>query len=248
MRQQAGLTELARVLGRHHNWQYRMYGQMWGRARQFWTGPKWIRVTGDVDAPQYIRVNEPVGAAPQTDPATGQTVLVPQFRNHIAKMDVDIVLDDVPSTATLQQEIFEALTQLAQVYGAQNVPFELILEASSIPEKRKLIQKLRQYQAQNAPAQQAAAALTQAEGQARVAKLQSEAANNQASNAETMADVELKKAQAGLTEVQTVTAALDAHMKVDSAAQLPSGYVLDGSGKPVPIVPPTQTGADSSQP
>lgn len=247
MRQQAGLTELARVLGRHHNWQYRMYGQMWGRARQFWTGPKWVRVTGDVDAPQYIRVNEPIGAAPQTDPATGQTVLVPQFRNHIAKMDVDIVLDDVPSTATLQQEIFEALTQLAQVYGAQNVPFELILEASSIPEKRKLIQKLRQYQAQNAPAQQAAQQLTQAEGQARVAKLQSEAANNQASNAETMADVELKKAQAGLTEVQTVTAAMDAHMRVDAQAQLPPGYVLDGSGKPTPIVPPQDSAPQSPQ-
>lgn len=251
LRQQAGMTELARVLGRHTDWQHRMYSQMWGRARQFYTGPKWIRVTNDVDAPQYIRINEP-GPAVQgpVDPRTGVPSVVPgPPKNHIAKMDVDIVLDDVPNTATLQQEIFEAITELVKVYGPQQVPFELVLEASGIPEKRKLITKLRQFQAQQAPAQQQAAAAAQAEQEAKTQKLQSEAANNQADNAETMADVKLKGAQAALIEVQTVAEASVAHMRVDADAQLPPGYVLDGSGKPVPIVPPTiSTGADSMQP
>jgi hypothetical protein len=45
--QQAGLTELARPMGRLTSWSLRVYEQCWWRARQFWTAPKWIRVTDD---------------------------------------------------------------------------------------------------------------------------------------------------------------------------------------------------------
>jgi hypothetical protein len=241
VRQQAGMTELAPILARLANWENRMYTQMWGRARQFWKDPKWIRVTNDSEAPQYVRINEPGPPVPGIDPATNQPAMVPgPPKNHLAQMDVDIVLEDVPDTATLEQEVFAELSQLAKVYGPQAVPFEIILEASSLPEKRKLIDKLKAYQAANAPAQQAAQQLQMAEGQAKVGKTNADALNAHADTLETQANIALKNAQAGLIEVETVTTALAGHLDATKAAQLPPGVTLDGSGAPVHIMPPPQ--------
>lgn len=232
LRQQAGMTELARVLGRHQDWVRRSYTQMWNRARQGWDGPKWVRVTNDTDAPEYIQINEPGPPVPTLDPASGQIIMTPgQPKNHIAQMDVDIVLEDVPDTATLEQEIFQELAQLAQVYGPQAVPFEIILEASSLPEKRKIIEKLKAYQAQQAPVQQEAQQLQAGKAKAGIAK-------DNATALATEASIRLKEAQTGLAEVQTVTTALEAHITATNAAQLPEGYTLDGNGQHVPLQAP----------
>lgn len=249
VRQQAGMTELSRVLGRHRAWKMRMYGQMWSRARQFWTDPKWIRVTNDTDAPTYIQVNQPGAAVAGIHPQTGMPMLMPGPRkNDIAKMDVDIVLEEVPDTATLQQEVFAELSQLAQVYGPQAVPFEIILEASSLPDKRKIIDKLKAYQAAQAPIQQAQQQLGMEKMQAETQKMQADASKSQADagkaqagSAETAANINLRNAQAGLAEVQTVAAALTAHVQAHSAAQLPPGYTLDGSNQHVPLEAPPPT-------
>jgi hypothetical protein len=227
IKQQAGVTELDRVLGRHRDWKRRMYTQMWNRARQFYDGPKWVRVTSDSDAPQYVQINEP---AP-IDPMTGQPAGEP--KNHIAKMDVDIVLEDVPDTATIQQEQFNEFMAFAQANPGV-IPPELLIELSAIPEKQKFLKKLRDAQAAAAPAKQAAQQLQMQEGQAKVAKLQGEAVKAGASADETHANIILKQAQAGLAEVQTVTAALDGHVKATSAAQLPPGYTLDSNNQHVP--------------
>lgn len=225
IRQQIAVSELSRVLGRHGEWETRIYTQMWWRARQFWTDPKWIRVTNDNQAPQYVRVNEPLPPDPMTgqppiDPKTGQPIV----KNHVAQMDVDIVLDKVPDTATLEQEIFAELAQLAQSYGPQAVPFSVMLELSSISKKREVLDKLEAYQAQNAP-------IAQAQQQGAMAKM--------------AADIELIKstinknnAAANLSEAQTVTTALAGHLQVTQAAQLPPGVTVDNSGTPQHVMPP----------
>lgn len=257
VRQQAGMTELSRVLGRHRLWKMRVYAQMWGRARQFWTGPKWVRVTNDTDAPQYIQINEPGPAVPGVDPASGMPTLMPgPPKNNIAKMDVDIVLEEVPDTATLEQEIFAELSQLAQVYGPQAVPFEIILEASSLPDKRKLIEKLKAYQAAQAPIQQAQQQLGMQKMQAETQKMQADAQKSQADagkaqagSAETAANINLRNAQAGLAEVQTVAAAIPAHIAANAAAQLPPGYTLDNNGQHVPLkAPPPKPPVSTTSP
>jgi hypothetical protein len=240
VRQQAGVTELERVLGRYRDWKQRSYTQMWNRARQFYDGPKWIRVTGDGDAPMYVQINQPG----PVDPMTGQPG---QPTNHIAKMDVDIILEDVPDTATLQQEQFNEFMAFAQANPGV-IPPELLIELSAIPEKQKFLKKLRDAQAAAAPAKQQAQQLQMAEGQARVAELQGRAVKAGASADETHANIILKQAQAGLAEVQTVTTAMDGHLKATTAAALPPGVTLDGSGNPVHMipaphpVPPTATG------
>lgn len=239
VRQQAGVTELDRVLGRYRDWKRRSYIQMWNRARQFYDGPKWVRVTGDGDAPQYIQINEPGPPVQQLDPTTGQVVMTAgPPKNHIAKMDVDIVLEDVPDTATLQQEQFNEFMAFAQANPGA-IPPELLIELSAIPEKQKFLKKLRDAQTALAPQKQAAEQLQMAEGQARVAELQGRAVKAGASADETHANIILKQAQAGLAEVQTVTAALDGHVKATSAAQLPPGYTLDGNNQHVPHEAPT---------
>jgi hypothetical protein len=242
VRQQAGMTELARVLGRFNDWEFRCYRQMWARARQFWKDPQWIRVTDNLGAPQYVRVNDPVHAVdPQTgqpaiDPQTGKPVLS-HVKNDIAKMDIDIIIDSVPDTATLEQEIFEELSKLAQTYGPQNVPFSLVVEMSSLPKKRELIQKLEAFMAQQ----------QQAQAQALQQKMQMETAGKQAEIASDTATARNKNAQALLYEVQAVAQALQAHVKAMEAAAaeqalgLPPIGLPDGApGAIAPQLPPPQ--------
>jgi hypothetical protein len=230
IRQQAGMTELARVLGRFNNWEFRCYRQMWSRARQFYTAPVWVRVTDDMGAPQYVRINDPVHATDQAgqtqlDPTTGQPV-VAHVKNDIAKMDIDIIIDTVPDTATLQQEIFDELAKLAQAYGPQNVPFSLVLEMSSLPKKRELIQKLEAFMAEQKQGQ--AAALEQ--------KQQVEMAGKQAEIASDTATARNKNAQALLYEVQAVAEALKAHIaatEADAAKALGLPAISQDPGAPI---------------
>lgn len=129
VRQQAGLTELAPVLGGIEEWELRVYRQMWQRARQFWTGPMWIRITDDQGANAFVGVNQPdpLGYGPA---------------NNISTMDVDIIVDTIPDTANVQQEQFALMVELARMGGLGPNPGMLLLEASSLPNKQKIIEKM----------------------------------------------------------------------------------------------------------
>lgn len=144
VQQQAGLTELTPALGGMEDLELRVYRQMWARIRQFWKDPKWIRVTDDIGAPKFLQVNEPVVTGHQMvmDP-TGRPVLEPiiEQKNRPAEMDMDIIIDATPDSANLQQEQFAELVKLAGIYGPEEVPFEDLLEASSLPKKRQLLEK-----------------------------------------------------------------------------------------------------------
>jgi hypothetical protein len=136
-RQQAGLSELALLFGALEDWELRIYRQCWARARQFWRAPQFIRVTDDRDAPKFVPLNAPVTAP-------GGVVL--GYRNAIAEMDVDIILETTPDVGTLRQEQFAALTQLlaANPAWAAQAPFDVMLELSSVPNKRQIADRLKQ--------------------------------------------------------------------------------------------------------
>jgi hypothetical protein len=72
-------------------------------------------------------------------PTIQQVVL--GYDNSLAELDVDIVLDVTDDTATLAAEEFQTLSELARIYGPQEVPFDDMLELSSLPDKRKLMEK-----------------------------------------------------------------------------------------------------------
>lgn len=235
--QQAGMTEIARPLGRLEDWENRVYRQVWLRCKQFWTDQKFIRVTDDEGAPEFLQINEPVylrtplvlpdgspaidpetgqpmtevamvpqpvmgpDGQPVVDPTTGQPTLQPQpvvvgYDNRIADMDMDIVVDTVPDTANLAAEQFQTLSALAQAYGPEAVPFEDLVELSSLPDKRKWRERreARQAEQQNPQAQamqQEALMLAARKEQAAIAKDESSARLN---------DAKANQAQAGIVK------------------------------------------------
>jgi len=161
--QQAGLTELARPLARLTSWELDCYRAMWDRARQFKNEPWFVRTTDDPKAMQFLQVNEPeMGMVPQmmVDPATGQPAMDPMtgqpmvqmaqgivgYKNRLAEMQVDIILDTTPDTANLQQEVWAELTSLVTNAGglaAVSTPeFKLMLEISPLDDKTRIIEKL----------------------------------------------------------------------------------------------------------
>jgi hypothetical protein len=163
--QEAGLTEQAPLLAAFDDWVLRMYRAMADGIKQFWTDEKHIRVTDDENAPKFLVMNEPI-----VDPMTGQPVIDPRtgqpaMRNVPSEMDVDLVLDVSPDTAVLQEEQFAKLVELVQA----GIPFppDVILEASSLPRKRVLMDKLKAAQEQASQVPDQAMAL-----EARKAQLQ----------------------------------------------------------------------------
>jgi hypothetical protein len=84
-RQQSGLTELSGLYGALEDIELRIYRQCWGRAKQFWTAPQFIRVTDDENSPKFVGLNQPVA-----HPVTGEVL---GYENTVAEMDVDIEID-----------------------------------------------------------------------------------------------------------------------------------------------------------
>lgn len=198
IRAQAGLTEQAIIFGGIEEWEQRMYRQFWARAQQFWTAPMYIRVTDDEGSPDFIGVNQPQMGPPQVvqDP-DGMPTLQPTilgYDNNIAQLDVDIILDSVPDTANLQAEQFEMLTQLAGVGALGPNPGPMLLEASTLPNKREITEKL-QAAAQQPPSPEQQIATAQ--GQADVEKTQSETALNTVKAQTEQVDSVIQAFQAG---------------------------------------------------
>ena len=143
--QQAGLVELAPLYDSLRDWTLRCYRQMWMRIRQFWNDERWIRVTDETQAPQFVSVNRFQGFDEM-----GQPVI----ENPVAQMDLDIIIDDAPDYVTLRQENFEQLNEMAQ--AGVPIPPELLIEASSLRDKPRILQQMRESQQQAAQAEQAA--------------------------------------------------------------------------------------------
>ncbi len=161
-RSEQGLNELGPVFDAFTQWQHDVYRTVWGMIQQFWTGEKWVRVTDDEKNVKFVGLNQPITMGEQLldeakqqgqeitpqmqqqakmDPRMQQVVGV---RNSLAEMDVDIVIDDVPSSASLQGEQFETLAQIAPQAGSMPPKlFEALVMASSLRNKDQILKSLR---------------------------------------------------------------------------------------------------------
>jgi hypothetical protein len=141
----------------------------------------------------------------------------------VAKLGMDIILDEVPDVTTVQQEEAEAINKVGEqmIAAGQKFPIELSIEMSGLRSstKKRLIAILEKAQQGPDPAvvqlQQKLAQLEAALKEAQVIKTVSEAELNKARTAATEADVPLKQAQA-------MNAAADA------------GHKVAGGGAPAP--------------
>lgn len=197
--QQAGLVELSPIYDSLRDWTLRCYRQMWARIKQFWTEERWIRVTDEAQAPQFIGLNVVQGY----DPFTMQPVM----ENAVAQMDVDIIIEEAPDLVTLRQEEFEQLSALAQ----QGIPIppEILVEASAVRNKARILEAMKaaQQQAMQAQmgAQQAAMQKAEAETRAKVISAEAKARLDMARAQKTQA--ETPGAAASSTERQISAAA-----------------------------------------
>jgi hypothetical protein len=74
------------------------------------------------------------------DPAMQQVVGV---KNKVAELDVDIVIDDAPASASLQAEQFDALTKIAPAAATMPPPmFKALIKASNIRNKEQILKEL----------------------------------------------------------------------------------------------------------
>lgn len=166
--QNSGMTELSPVFENLREWKLNVYHKDWRLIRQFWTGERYIRVTSDPKAVEFLSINRLV-----EDPMTGQI----SMENAIAEMDMDLILDEGPDTVTMREELLNALS------NRPDVPLEMIIELSTLPDKEVVLKRL---QEANAPPPQLVAM------QDRMAKL--EAALKASQVDESIANIENKRA------------------------------------------------------
>jgi hypothetical protein len=159
--QSGGNTETSIQVDGLRDWEHRNYRLIWYCIKKYWTAEKWVRVTDDDNSPKYVGLNVPttkgeqfIKQAEKDGEEVPPEILaqlqqhpdfnVPAVQNNVAELDVDIILEDVPDTVTLQQEQFEQLTQIYPTVpdGLKPLAFEMLVEASSLRNKKKIIDKL----------------------------------------------------------------------------------------------------------
>lgn len=176
--QQAGMTEMTPLLDNLRHFTIRVYRQIWNRIRQYWTEERWIRVTDDERNVRFVGLNTRPELSPEQavmaaqmvqmtlangeiDQATAQQYLQEiqkkaQPGNAIGELDVDIEIEEVNETPTLQIEQFEQLATLigqSQILAGNPKALELLIQASNLRDKQKLIDIIQEMQQPNPEAQ-----------------------------------------------------------------------------------------------
>lgn len=230
--QSGGNTETSIQTDGLRDWEHRIYRLVWYCIKKYWTSEKWIRVTDDDNSPKYVGLNTPTTNGEQMiaqlkkqgeeitpeqaqqimqDPRAQQIVI----QNNVAELDVDIILEDVPDTVTIQQEQFEQLGQLfpAMPDNLKPLGLEMMIAASSLRNKKQLIEKLQGKNEEKPPVdpiEEEIKLLT-------VEKLRREVANLRTVGIKNLADAEAKEVG---TQVQVYTAEVQA-MQPQGAGMAP---------------------------
>jgi len=107
---------------------------------------------------------------PAMDPDTGQQIIV----NNVAKVKAKIVLDDVPSTPTYRMQQLQMLTEITKSLPPQLQGFviDFVIEATDMPKRHQLADRLRAAVGIQDPEQQKAAAAQQQQAQAMAQDMQ----------------------------------------------------------------------------
>lgn len=218
--QQGGYVELGPMMDAKRQWDLRVYAAVWDRIRQFWTAEKWIRVTDDERNIRFVGLNKPVtageaylkqmeqqGASPEEIQAAQQQIAnepraqqVIGVENSTAEMMVDIIVDDAPDSVTIQHEQFQQLVEL--VKGGVPIPPDVLIEASQLRDKDKLLEKMSSQQQGPTPEQQALEAKMQAEQAKVAADLQAKQQQAQIDAMKAQADLAIKERMAELEAAQ----------------------------------------------
>lgn len=168
--QQGGQTEMSPLIDRHLHLKQRVFRAIWNLVRQYKTAEWWVRVTDNEDNVKFVGLNRPVTmredamkrfekqgvpseqaqavmAQAEADPMQAQMLdQVVRFENVPSEMWMDITVEQVPDVANMMDEQFQALTKLAP---AVVFPPEIYIKASSLRNKRELLEELKSAQGGN---------------------------------------------------------------------------------------------------
>jgi hypothetical protein len=154
-----GLNTLAEI---NDNFRYsrRLVGEMLFELvkQSLMQGPSKVTV-GEGKSKRVIPLNVPV-----RDPQTGQMVTV----NDVAAVRAKIVLDDIPSTPTYRMQQLQMLTEITKSLppNLQGFVIDFVIEATDMPRRHELADRLRAAVGIQDPEQQEAAAAAQQEAAA----------------------------------------------------------------------------------
>lgn len=219
--QQGSVTELATYLDCIKTVSIAVYRSIWARIKQHWQEERWIRVTDDERNIRFIGLNSPVTAIQEEaerlgiqkgnleqappealqylqslamNPAAQQVVRVD---NAIAELDVDIIIDEGIDSPTIAAEQFDQMLKLAG--NGLQIPPDVLIEASALRNKDKLLERMQQGPSPEQQAmQQAAMQLQMAGEEAQVEKTKSETAKNLATAQQTQAETMMAGVQMGM--------------------------------------------------
>lgn len=219
-KQQGGLIEIAPLSDGLSDFTNRVYRAIWNRIRQYWQAEKWVRVTDDERNVRFVGLNRPVtlgeylGTLDQEQAAmiAQQLALVPgdprlnevvDVENPVEEIDIDITIDEVPTSMTLESETFEQVINLATSMPG-SVPPEILIElAPGI--KRDVKDKLLEHMEVQ---KQAEAQAQQAQQEAMQGQSQMQGQIEQINAAKTQAETEKALSVAQKTQVEAQRLAL----------------------------------------
>ena len=189
--QQADTIEVNRQYSRLKHWESRIYRQILGRVKQYWTKEKWIRVTDDNDKLRWVGFNTPITVQERLeevindeaeeyftrreaatiytqmiqarDPRLAETV---EIRNPLPELDVDLILDQSFDVVNMEEEQFQMMAQFGANSGIDIID---LLEVSQVRNKDELIEKI---QNRRQEAAQAAGSAAQLEAQGKAADIE----------------------------------------------------------------------------
>jgi hypothetical protein len=172
-RQQSGLIELGNLYGALEDWELGIYRQCWARAKQFWKAPQFIRVTDDENAPKFVGLNMPV------QDGMGNVL---GYKNSVAEMDVDIEIDATTDVANIASEQFSEIVELVKISPVyqQQAPLSMLIQLSTIPHKRAILDQIKEAAQQQQAAQAQAQQVAQAAEAAKIAETQARTGLHQA--------------------------------------------------------------------
>jgi hypothetical protein len=218
-------------------------------------GKVWIAVQSQAQqmsaqAEQAGQPIEPPSPEQLQQTAMAQMAQLPSMQmeftaNDVTRLDVDIVLSIAPDTAVVEQEEFERLAALAQLPGMQ-IPPDVIIEASQLRTKRKLLTMLEDARKEDPAAAQAAQSQAQMQMQllqAQVQLLQSQAADNQARQQERAAAVQekLAKTQLAIPAEAEKDIAIARRHESEAVGELQAQRLKDSDiGSPAALTPPNE--------
>lgn len=159
VQQGSELTEQSVIFDALKHWSWRVYKAAWCCVRQYWTEEKWIRVTDDESNIRFVGLNRKVTVAEEVQNLMQQGQPVPaalqlrmaydpqgvvRVENPVGTLDVDIIVEDGPDTVTVQAEQFTQLVELSKNSPPGTIPIEMVIEASNLRNKDRILEHLKQ--------------------------------------------------------------------------------------------------------